>query len=357
MTALLKALTIFLFAATPILIEATAGGWWVAVSFVASSTEDRPQGPVNIISSALSEAQQRIIRNQRSPNLVETIASAAQMAINECQRQFKDRKWNCSSTNPYNVFGQILQRACRETAFVYAITAAAVSYSISRACADRQLRSCTCDKSNEGVVDKDGWQWGGCGDNIRFADKFARRFLNSAEIHKDFRARVNMHNNEAGKAAVKNNMLRQCKCHGLSQACTVKTCWNKIPDFKVIGRVLKRKFDGASQVELEQNSPGRKITFTPVNEDHKAPTRADLIYYEESPDFCSKNSKVGSLGTVGRECNRTSLGTNGCDLLCCGRGYRSEWKAVEKPCKCRFEWCCKVNCQTCKETKNVHLCL
>lgn len=152
-------------------------------------------------------------------------------------------------------------------------------------------------------------------------------------------------------------MLRQCKCHGLSQACTVKTCWNKIPDFKVIGKVLKRKFDGASQVELEQNSPGRKITFKPVNKDHKAPTRADLIYYEESPDFCSKNSKVGSLGTVGRECNRTSLGTNGCDLLCCRRGYRSEWKAVTKPCKCRFEWCCKVTCQTCRETKNVHLCL
>ena len=152
-------------------------------------------------------------------------------------------------------------------------------------------------------------------------------------------------------------MLRQCKCHGLSQACTVRTCWNKIPEFKKVGDMLKAKFDGASRVELEQNSPGRKITFTPVNKEHKKPTKADLIYYEDSPDFCTKSSKVGSLGTIGRECNRTSMGIDGCDLLCCNRGYRSDYKTVETPCKCKFHWCCKVKCQSCKATKNVHLCL
>jgi hypothetical protein len=82
----------------------------VAVSFVGSSKEDRPQGPVNIISSVFSEKQRTIIKNHRSPKLVETISKAATIAVKECQRQFKDRKWNCSSTNPYNVFGQILQR-------------------------------------------------------------------------------------------------------------------------------------------------------------------------------------------------------------------------------------------------------
>ena len=163
--------------------------------------------------------------------------------------------------------------------------------------------------------------------------------------------------------AVRNNMVRECKCHGLSHSCTVQTCWNKIPEFQKVGIVLKRKFDGATQVELEQNSSRRKNTrhisdrFTPVNKDHKPPTKEDLVYYEESPNFCVKNSKVGSLGTLGRECNRTSLSTDGCDLLCCGRGYRSEYKTVDKPCNCKFEWCCKVKCQSCKETKNVHLCL
>ena len=152
-------------------------------------------------------------------------------------------------------------------------------------------------------------------------------------------------------------MSRVCTCHGPSQVCTQKTCWNAAPKFEKVGDMLKGKFDGASRVELEQNSPGRKITFTPVNKEHKKPTKADLIYYEDSPDFCTKNSKVGSLGTVGRECNSTSLDVDGCDLLCCSRGYRSDYKTVETLCKCKFQWCCSYVCQPCKETKNIHLCL
>ena len=152
-------------------------------------------------------------------------------------------------------------------------------------------------------------------------------------------------------------MILECKCHGLSEACTVKTCWKRIPDFRTVGKILKDRFDGASMVEIEQNSSGKKISFTPINKNYKPPTQADLIYYEDSPNYCVKNSKVGTLGTIGRECNPTSMGTDGCDLLCCGRGYKSEWKTQAKPCNCKFFWCCKVNCQTCNETRNVHTCL
>jgi len=37
---------------------------------------------------------------------------------------------------------------------------------------------------------------------------------------------------------------------------------------------------------------------------------------------------AGSLGTAGRECNRTSMGTGGCDIMCCGRGYDTQGRAV-----------------------------
>lgn len=152
-------------------------------------------------------------------------------------------------------------------------------------------------------------------------------------------------------------MIFDCKCHGLSQACTVKTCWKRIPDFQKVGKVLKEKFDGASMVEIEQNALGKKMSFTPVNKLHKPPTQSDLVYYEYSPGFCTKNAKVGSLGTVGRECNVTSMGTGGCDLLCCGRGYKSEWRSETKPCNCQFIWCCRVKCEVCNESRNVQTCL
>jgi hypothetical protein len=44
---------------------------------------------------------------------------------------------------------------------------------------------------------------------------------------------------------------------------------------------------------------------------YKTPTRKDLIYFEESPDFCTPNPKFGVLGTKGRVCNDTSIGVEG----------------------------------------------
>lgn len=97
--------------------------------------------------------------------------------------------------------------ACRETAFTYSITSAGVSHSIARACSEGKLKACSCDRRYRGVS-KEGWQWGGCSDNIHFADNFSRKFVDAREKGRDFRAQVNMHNNEAGRA-VSNTILYQ----------------------------------------------------------------------------------------------------------------------------------------------------
>jgi hypothetical protein len=50
------------------------------------------------------------------------------------------------------------------------------------------------------------------------------------------------------KKAVKNFMRTECKCHGLSGSCTLRTCWRKLPLFRDVATRLKEKFDGAAKV-------------------------------------------------------------------------------------------------------------
>lgn len=64
----------------------------------------------------------------------------------------------------------------------------------------------------------------------------------------------------------------------------------------------------------------------------------------------------GSLGTAGRVCNKSSRGTDGCEVMCCGRGYDTmRIKRVTK-CECKFQWCCAVECNDCEEVVDVHTC-
>jgi len=152
--------------------------------------------------------------------------------------------------------------------------------------------------------------------------------------------------------AVRSYMETDCKCHGLSGSCTLRTCWRKMPQFREVGNRLKEKFDGASRV-IPSND-GR--TFIPDSPNQKPPAKVDIIYAEDSADFCRYSRKSGSLGTIGRECNATSQGIDGCELLCCGRGYHSRVVRKIVNCRCRFTWCCEVKCETCPEKTTVHTC-
>lgn len=147
-------------------------------------------------------------------------------------------------------------------------------------------------------------------------------------------------------------MRRECKCHGLSGSCTLKTCWMKIPSFREVGNRLKERFDGSIKVIISND--GKYIL--PEGSTIKPPSEEDLVYSDPSPDFCKKNPKVGSLGTKGRECDPDSMGVGGCDLLCCNRGYTKTHVTVDENCNCRFIWCCEVLCKTCKTVKTLHRC-
>lgn len=143
-----------------------------------------------------------------------------------------------------------------------------------------------------------------------------------------------------------------CKCHGVSGSCSVKICWRTLPNFNEVGKFLKVNFDGASRVKL--NTIKRKLR--PAEKLQKKPKKDDLVYLEESPDYCEYNPKTGSLGTKGRKCDRDSYGIDGCQLMCCGRGHYTIVRDIVEDCNCKFLWCCKVECERCTRTVEEHYC-
>ena len=89
--------------------------------------------------------------------------------------------------------------ANKETAFIHAISTAAIIYEIITQCRLNKIPGCGCadvKKQREGNGD---WQWGGCSDNIRFGEKETRHFINRLETGIDARTAFNLHNNEVGR--------------------------------------------------------------------------------------------------------------------------------------------------------------
>lgn len=82
----------------------------------------------------------------------------------------------------------------------------------------------------------------------------------------------------------------------------------------------------------------------------------EMVYLHQSPNYCEKDFSLGSLGTDGRHCNRTAPGVDGCDLLCCGRGYNTHKIERTSQCRCKFQWCCNVQCDMCHERIELYTC-
>jgi len=133
---------------------------------------------------------------------------------------------------------------CRETAFIYAVTSAALTHSIARACSTGTVYTCSCGNTQRTDLSitrparrrrrqragpsgrrrrrpgrrttsspaplarapgpgqtgaSSDWQWGGCSDNGAFGYRFSRDFIDVNERSRDLRCAMNLHNNEAGR--------------------------------------------------------------------------------------------------------------------------------------------------------------
>jgi len=306
---------------------------------------------------------------QAHPNTIHSVSDGARKGIQQCQYQFRNERWNCTTQDEQNIFGSTLDRGSRETAFIYAVTSAGVVHAVTQACSLGNLTECTCDMQRQGLPTPEGWKWGGCSDNIRYGIQFARQFVDAPERaiqkkQRNVRNLMNLHNNEAGRKAIATLMRMQCRCHGVSGSCELKTCWRTMPPFAQVGDLLKRKYENAVQMKptkfvrtVSMKSAKNAQLKRGVKTKRQAPlSKSDLIHIHKSPNYCVQDSKKGILGTSGRVCNKNSTGSDSCDLLCCGRGYNTQVVKQVERCFCRFVWCCNVKCKTCVTMMDVHTC-
>lgn len=94
----------------------------------------------------------------------------------------------------------------REAAFVYAISSAGMVHTLTRACSQGELNSCSCDPGKKGSSRdaKGSFDWGGCSDHVDHAIKFSQLFIDAKERkERDARALMNLHNNRAGRKVTK----------------------------------------------------------------------------------------------------------------------------------------------------------
>lgn len=56
------------------------------------------------------------------------------------------------------------------------------------------------------------------------------------------------HANIVSLQIVKAMLQTECKCHGVSGSCTVRTCWRTLPSFRQIGDALMKKYYRARPV-------------------------------------------------------------------------------------------------------------
>ena len=135
----------------------------------------------------------------------------------------------------------------------------------------------------------------------------------------------------------------------------MKTCWMQQPSFRQVGIYLKEKYNSAHEMIVKLNRRGKK-RLKPKHSYLKRPSESDLMYYEKSPSYCDSNPNDNSIGTKQRQCNISSSGIDGCELLCCGRGHNIQQTKVTRNCNCIFQWCCKVICDKCKKVVHIYTC-
>ncbi|ALC38809.1 Wnt4 [Drosophila busckii] len=285
---------------------------------------------------------------RKETGLPGTLSEARRLATTHCEDQFRYDRWNCSihTRNKRNIFKKLY----KETAFVHALTAAAMTHSIARACAEGRMTKCSCGPRKQNRADQD-FQWGGCNDNLKHGKRVTRSFLDLRGGDGDEVTEILRHDSEVGIEAVSTLMKDKCKCHGVSGSCSMKTCWKKMADFNATAMLLRQKYNQAirrapNQRTMRQVPASRMKKPKQRRKKQQSSQYTTLYYLETSPTYCSV--------TKDREC----MHPDNCATLCCGRGYVTKVQKKVEKCRCRFEngRCCLLICDYCQSFENKFFC-
>lgn len=221
----------------------------------------RSPGPCRYIMANTN--QTRLCR--RDHGLAEAIREARKLAVHTCEEQFRYDRWNCSieTRGKRNIFKKVY----RETAFVHALTAAALTYTIARSCAMGNMTRCKCAPSKNPHDTRISWRWGGCSDNVGHGRRVARKFLDLVPRDGgDHVSEVLRHDSEVGIRTLMTTMISKCKCYGVSGSCSTKSCWRRLNSFNETAALLRAKYHQAVMKVPSNKASRRSVSADKVKE-------------------------------------------------------------------------------------------
>ena len=136
-----------------------------------------------------------------------------------------------------------------------------------------------------------------------------------------------------------------CTCTGVFTSCSHHTCWRRVADLPAISGRLVRRFDKATKLEAGNESPLLSRTGGSRKRRELKPHKKDLVYLEDSPDFCKTHFS-------GRKCTEDTRDPLRCEATCC-HGYYRRNETELYHCRCVLSGSCftmsncEVKCETC----------
>ena len=340
---------------------------WLALHHHPSSTDPTP---VTMCAKTYGLTYKQVRFCQSKFHWMRLIHTAATHAVDQCQLELGDRRWNCMSVLKAPSFGSDLKKDTREAAFVYALGAISVALEVTNGCMAGKVAECACRHPKRHVsfsseiIDKsdmsniDGLL--GCKGILAFGQNFAKNFLGLGYRRKPRNSRqrreiaVNKHSVGLGLRLLDDGEEISCRCNGVTAGCAFQFCHRRIVPLKKAAAKLVAKYDSAVKISeraivetIVSNAPTPNKLFLVRDE-----FRDKLVYLAEGPGHCGLEDRRVSR----RQCVLDPTKTNHCGKLCC-RGHQQRLIEVHSQCRCKFVYCCKVVCDTCKGFKTIYECL